>query len=105
VSHVIDDGASMSAVNLSEVVATLTDRGVPESEIHEAIDPLDLDIVEFGTAQAFQAGRLRQSTRKAGLSFGDRACLALAMATRLPVVTADRAWSSIDIGIDARIIC
>ncbi len=36
------------------------------------------------------------------LSMGDRACLGLALATGLPVVTADRAWRKLDLGIEVR---
>jgi len=41
---------------------------------------------------------------EAGLSLGDRACLALADAMGCPAVTADRAWSSIDIGVSVVLI-
>jgi ribonuclease VapC len=42
--------------------------------------------------------------RHYGLSLGDRACLALAMELKLPVVTADRAWIDLDLGIDICVI-
>jgi PIN domain nuclease of toxin-antitoxin system len=38
------------------------------------------------------------------LSLADRACLALAERERLPVLTADRHWGSLDLGIDVRLI-
>jgi ribonuclease VapC len=37
---------------------------------------------------------MRARARTAGLSLGDRACLALAEARGLPVVTADRQWKA-----------
>lgn len=40
----------------------------------------------------------------AAFSLGDRACLALAMELKLPVVTADRAWIDLDLGIDICVI-
>jgi PIN domain nuclease of toxin-antitoxin system len=51
--------------------------------------------ISFDDAIAYEAGMLVAATKSAGLSFGDRACLALARRLRLPVMTADRAWSSI----------
>ena len=39
-----------------------------------------------------------------GLSLGDRACLALASLTGRIVVTADRVWPELDLGIDIRLI-
>jgi ribonuclease VapC len=39
-----------------------------------------------------------------GLSIGDRSCLALAAEHDLPAVTADRAWSALDAGIEVVVI-
>jgi len=70
--------ASISAVNLSEVIAKLADAGMPEGEIRETLEPLGLEVAEFDADQAYQAGLLRPLTRQFGLSSGGRACLALA---------------------------
>jgi ribonuclease VapC len=40
----------------------------------------------------------------AGLSFGDRACLALAISRGEPALTADRAWLDADVGAELAII-
>ena len=42
--------------------------------------------------------------RKAGLSLGDRACLALALDLGGQAVTADRAWGGIDLGLAVTLI-
>ncbi len=97
-------GAVMSAVNLSEVVAKLSDFGMAEAEVREIIEPLGVEVVAFDEAAAFVAGLLRRESRRAGLSLGDRACLALGRARRLPVLTADIAWSTIDFGSDVEIV-
>jgi PIN domain nuclease of toxin-antitoxin system len=47
---------------------------------------------------------LRRQTRDHGLSLGDRACLALAVSLGLPVMTADRAWMALDLGIEVIVI-
>jgi PIN domain nuclease of toxin-antitoxin system len=85
----------MSAVNLSEVVAKLADHGVPEGDLRAALDGLDLEVRDFNAEAAYAAGELRRATRKDGLSFGDRACLALAMQLGAVAVTADRAWAKL----------
>lgn len=90
-------GAAMSAVNLSEVIAKLADEGVPEPIIRHSIETVGLDIVGFDADDALAAGLLRPSTRAAGLSFGDRACLALAQQGGAPVLTTDRAWADLDL--------
>ncbi len=89
----------LSAVNFSEVIAKLADVGMEESEIRQVLDPLDLEVVPFDSTQAWAAGLLRPSTRSAGLSFADRACLALANQVKLPVLTTDKAWKRPRLGI------
>jgi PIN domain nuclease of toxin-antitoxin system len=98
------EGARIGAVNLSEVVAKLIDDGVPEAEVRRAIGRLDLDVDAFGAQHAYLAGFLRQSTRALGLSFGDRACLALAQSLDAPALTADRSWARLDLGIRVEVI-
>jgi ribonuclease VapC len=57
-------------------------------------------IVEpFATADAVEVARLRSITRKQGLSLGDRACIALARRLNLPALTADTAWSRLDLPV------
>jgi ribonuclease VapC len=42
--------------------------------------------------------------RQRGLSLGDRACLALAESLRQPVLTTDRAWRGLSVGVEIRLI-
>ena len=93
--------ARVSAVNLSEVVAEMDERGFDPTEAEMLLGGLGMEVAEFGREDSFRAGRLRQATRRMGLSFGDRACLALALRTGLPVVTADRAW--VDLGLPVEV--
>ena len=97
-------GATINAVNVSEVVARLAEGGMPGPPIQEAIDGLRLDIVPFDAELALAAGLLRPLTRSAGLSLGDRACLALGMRLQLPVLTADRTWSGLDLDVGVKVI-
>lgn len=85
--------ARISAVNLSEVVAKLQDRGVPDDVVEESLAELDLLVVPFDAEQALVAGRLRGATKAAGLSLGDRACLALAAVLGATAITTDKAWA------------
>jgi PIN domain nuclease of toxin-antitoxin system len=96
-------GALICSVNLSEIVAKLAELGMPESDIRLALS-LGLEVVSFDEALAFSAGALRSATRAAGLSLGDRACLALARSRALPALTTDRAWRDIDVDVDVEVI-
>jgi PIN domain nuclease of toxin-antitoxin system len=93
-------GAAISAVNLSEVVAKLSDAGVPETEIRRALNPLGLDVRPFDNASAYQCGLLRSQTRSLGLSLGDRACLALGVTLGRPVITTERAWARLALDVE-----
>jgi PIN domain nuclease of toxin-antitoxin system len=95
--------ARISAVNLSEVVAKLQERGVPDDVIAESLAELDLDVVSFDRPHAMRAGLLRQATRAAGLSLGDRACLASAATAGATALTTDRVWGALDLGISIEV--
>lgn len=93
-------GATVSAVNVCEVLSKLHDDGLNEEQAQAAVAVMDLRAVPFDGLQARTAARLRSMTRHAGLSLGDRACLALADRLGYPVVTADRVWASLEVGIE-----
>ena len=97
-------GGVISAINLSEVVAKLCEAGVPEKAIHQALQPLGIEIVPFDEEQAYQAGLLRASTQDMGVSLGDRACLSLARMLGVEALTADRAWAGLSVGATIKLI-
>ncbi|MEO0984233.1 MAG: type II toxin-antitoxin system VapC family toxin [Cyanobacteria bacterium J06639_14] len=97
-------GALASAVNISELVAKLTDQGMPQSEVQELLVTLSLTIVPFDQDQGILAGYLRHITKQFGLSLGDRACLALGMKTQCLVVTTDKIWAKLDINVGIQVI-
>lgn len=94
----------LSAVNLVEVTTRLLDLGFPPADIDDRLQRLRFAVVPFDEDLALSAGRLRMQTRHLGLSVGDRVCLALALREGLPVLTADRAWATLDVGIEVVLI-
>ena len=96
--------ATISAVNLSEVLERLCSGGLSTSEADEAVAELNLRVADFDETQARLAAYLRPRTRRAGLSLGDRACLALGLSLDCPVITADRAWARLDVGVEVVLI-
>jgi PIN domain nuclease of toxin-antitoxin system len=88
-------GAKVSAVNVGEVAAKLRDLGMPEGTIEIVLRGIQIDVCVHDLDAALASGFLRPATRSAGLSLGDRACLALAAALGLPAVTADRSWRGV----------
>ena len=93
------DRAAVGAVNLSEVVAKLQDHGVPDATIDQSLEALGLTVIAFDAALAVEAGKQRNATRGAGLSLGDRACLALAARSGAVALTTDRAWRAVRAGV------
>ena len=104
VARSIMDGAIMSAVNVSEVISKLSESNMPEDAIHETLDLLGIETIAFDMTCSYQAGLLRPMTKALGLSFGDRACLALAQHLSCPAVTADRTWQKLTLGITIQVI-
>jgi ribonuclease VapC len=89
-------GARISAVNAAEVMTKLVDLGMPEGTVDAIFEGLQLTVLPFEMAHARASARLRTLTRAAGLSLGDRACLAVAGQLDAPAFTTDRAWSRLD---------
>jgi ribonuclease VapC len=101
VAAVIDD-ARMSVVNLAEVVGHLVHNGMPRDEVDAVLRPLPITFVPADVDLSRLAGGLRGITAKAGLSLGDRFCLAFALTENLPAWTADRAWNAVadELGVE-----
>lgn len=96
--------ARISSVNLGEVIAKFMDWDLSRQDALDWMVQLNLPVVPFSSEMAVETGLLRQSTRKYGLSFGDRACLATARAAGLPVMTADRNWAQLDLNVEIQVI-
>ena len=88
--------AIIGAVNYSEVVGKLVETGIDEATVDSLIDKLQLKVIPFDRTQARFAGSLRATTRKLGLSLGERACLALAAAEQAPALTCERIWTKFE---------
>ena len=103
-ADIITSGGVVSSVNLSEVIAEVVELGASEEQVEAIVTRFAHCSKPFDLDQAVDAGRLRAATRGAGLSLGDRACLALARTLDAPVLTADRAWANLDLGLDIEVI-
>jgi PIN domain nuclease of toxin-antitoxin system len=94
----------MGTVNYCEVLGKLIDAGMPEQEARESVELLNVEVVGFDADLARLAAVLRTSTKKLGLSLGDRSCLALALSRRNTAVTAERVWPKLKIGVKIELI-
>ena len=98
--------AAISAVNLAEVTSQYALRGSAADEIREMMSQFSAYIVPFDEELALAAGALTPVTKPAGLSLGDRACLALALRLGAKALTGDRAWVRIAdaVGVEVELI-
>jgi PIN domain nuclease of toxin-antitoxin system len=94
----------ISSVNYAELVGKLVDQGMPVEIIRETLFDLELEVVDYDEAQAFETGMLRNVSKTFGLSLGDRACIALGIIKKLPVLTADRVWLNASVPTEVRLI-
>lgn len=99
-------GAAISTVNESEVLAVLIRGGAAPEQAQAVFAELKLAVIALDSGLAAAAARLYPATRSAGLSLGDRCCLALAEQLQRPVLTADQAWRSVAnaVSIEIRLI-
>jgi ribonuclease VapC len=96
--------AVASAVNVAEAYGKLLGLGMASEDAWEAVTAATVEIVAFDEGQARIVGELLPKTRSAGLSLGDRACLALGIMLKAPVYTADRAWKGLRLGVQIHMI-
>ncbi len=94
--------ACISTVNFSEVVSILQGISMPDKEIKQLMHDLVHSVIPFDEIQAYQTAELKALTKTKGLSLGDRACIALGQINNIPVITADKIWSTIK--LDVKII-
>jgi ribonuclease VapC len=98
------ENAVMSAVNVSEVVGALSRKGMPVSEAVRAMRIFQLQIEPFDEFAGYAAAALLKPTSPYGLSLGDRACLALGQRLSFPIMTGDKVWAKLDLGIELKMI-
>jgi ribonuclease VapC len=109
VAQLIAAGAEISAVNLAEALSTAGAHGADATALAAELVERGLlggavSVEPFTAADAIEVARLRPPTRTAGLSLGDRACLALARRQGAVAFTADSAWAELGLDIDVRVI-
>lgn len=100
----VSRGSWLLSVNFSEVVQRVIAIDGNPDRAEEAVDRLEVEIVPFDRKLARIAAELREHTAFMGASFADRACLALSLQSGRRVLSADRDWAKLDLGIDIHLI-
>lgn len=85
----------ITTVNLAEVLTRYVRAGASAGQIQTVRSLVRRVLVPVDEALAAEAAQLWSATKPAGLSLGDRMCLALAKREGLPALTADKSWLTI----------
>ena len=109
VDEALKQGAVIHVVNWAEVLTRLASKGLPAAEATRRLGERgilgQLLTVDLGTLEdAEVAADLFGVTRGAGLSLGDRYCLALAQRLGVPALTADKQWADLQVGVMVQVI-
>ena len=102
----ITAGTTMTTLNFGEVAGWFVRQGADEAYVRSLRARLVFPLVPFDDDLAIRAALLLPATRSAGLSLGDRACLALAWRSGISALTADQAWAGVAdaIGVSINLI-
>lgn len=95
-------GSVLSAGNLAEVLSKLADREVDSTGLPDQLAAAGVAVQPVTERDAELIAEIRRLDAERVLSLGDRCCLALARRLSAVAVTADRAWSGIDLGIEVQ---
>jgi len=72
--------------------------------VRSLLEGISLTMTPFSVEQAENAARLWGNSKAFGLSLADRACLALAVQQKPPVVTAGRVWRKLQLDSNVRLL-
>ena len=87
----------MSVVNVTETLSVLQKTNISAEEGLTLITDIITTIVPFDLEQAERVAKLHPLVQPQGLSLADRACIALGIKLQIPIYTADRIWSDLQI--------
>lgn len=97
-------GGIASTVNMDEVLHKSARRGLRPDLVEAQITKLGIDFIPFDVVHARSTAALHPELSRLGISFADRACLALGLVSGHAILTADTDWPGLGLGIDIRLI-
>ena len=96
--------AVMSSVNVAETLIALQKRGLLYQQSLILIQDIIGSIIPFNLKHVELVAQLQTLTQHKGLSLGDKACIALGIATSYPIYTADKIWAELELNCQIIVI-
>ena len=91
----------ISSVNVAEVWKYCIDKqGLTTQECKSLIRMSGIKIIDHDANQALISAEIYPKTKEYGLSLGDRSCIALAIDKESSILTCDKIWSKVDLGVE-----
>lgn len=97
------DRAVISAVSLAEVL-TLSPIAAQLGGAAAVLQLLPIEVAELRRDDAFAAATLGAAARPRELTLGGRCCLATGYRLGAPVLTADKSWAGLEVGVTVELI-
>jgi len=87
--------SGIGTVNLAEAAGRFARGGLPPESVEVLLERIPCAVIPPDRRTALLAGQWPPIVQRAGLSLGDRFCLALAKETNTVALTTDRRWSAV----------
>lgn len=94
----------ISAANWAEVLQKIKTNGDDSDRQSVLLTAMGITVEPLTAKDARTAADLYAATKRAGLSLGDRCCLALAVRLKTPALTADEAWAGLDLPVEVELV-
>lgn len=89
---------------MTEVVGVALRKRADFDLVRDFLVRLTLEVVPYASEHALTAGSLEPYAKPFNLSLADRACLAVGLPLGRLVVTADRKWAELPLGLPVKLI-
>jgi PIN domain nuclease of toxin-antitoxin system len=91
-------------VNYAEVLIKLVEDGLTAREAEQSVERFGFVVTSADAYGGLMAAGVEERSQRSGVSLGDKFCLALAEELGWPVLTTDRRWATLQLGIEVRLI-